>query len=491
MRPALALLALLAAAPAAAVPTFTQDAFISLTTATPLAFDSESTYTPMRLYFMRDSSSSTDVLSATSNDGQTWTEEAGTRLSTRTVPSVEASSITGLGVLSLAGGGFRAAYSIISTTGAWRIHTATSADGFAWANDTGTAFEFSGGADYVAAPALVKLDSGDWRIYFVRDPDGGNDPGDRRVYTALSTNEGRNWGAASLAVSTVAFQVGAAKRTDGRVRLFYTQPASASASSAAVISSSLSDDENGSSFATESGFRASTGTATGTLRFPVPVRSTDSFRWRLYYGVSEPTQPSSGTIASALTVTPDFVSISPDSVLTSEGARSFTIAGEVFSAVAPQVVLSKSGETDVPAAAEAATDDQTLTFTADMQGRTVGYWDVTITNADGHAATYAARLLVDFAPGSVSLTNNLLRPRLGTVMNADVTTFFPGRVTLRLYTADGRSVRTLFDGDRPQGSFTVTWDGKDAQGSTVASGLYILRSSGPKLDARSKVLVIK
>lgn len=471
------------------MPVFSQEGFVSLTTATPLAFNSVQTY-PMRMYFMRHSSSSTDVLSATSPDGAAWTEEAGTRLSTRTVPEVFASSITGFALLPLDGGGFRAAYSIISTTGSWRIHTATSADGFAWANDTGTAFEYSGGADYVGAPALIELDSSDWRIYFVRDFNGGNNPADLRVFTALSTNQGRNWGAASLAFSTAAHQVGASKRTDGRVRLFYSLRG-ASLSSTTAVGSTLSDDADGNSFDEEAGYRASTGATAGSLFFPVPVRSTDSFRWRLYYGFSEPVQPSSGSIRSSLVGPPDFASISPGSVYTSIGATGFTVRGEIFSAGPPQVVMSKSGEASVAATAENRVDDQTLTFTLDMQGTAIGYWNVTITNADGNSATFNSRLLVDFAPGSVTVTNNLLRPRLGTTMNADVTTFNQGRVTLKLYTADGRAVRTLFDGDRPAGSFTVTWDGKDAGGATVASGLYVLRAHGPRLDARSKVLVIK
>lgn len=485
-----ALLLLALAAPSAAVPVFSPDGFVSVTTATPLAFDSASTY-PMRMYFMRHSSSSTEVLSAASPTGQVWTVDAGVRLTTFTVPLVSASSITGMGVLPLNGGGFRAAYGIISTTGSWRIHTATSADGFAWANDTGTAFEFAGGADYVGAPALVELDSGDWRIYFIRDGSGGDDLGDRRVYTALSTNEGRNWGSASLVSgSTLTYQVGAGKRTDGRVRLFYSQPQSGS-SSATVVASALSSDALGTSFTDEAGFRVSTSAASGSLSFPVPVRSTDSFRWRLYYGYSDTVQPSSGTVQSSLTGPPDFISISPSSVLTSAAASPFTLRGEVFSAGPPTVLARRAGETDVNATGVARTDDQTLTFTLDMQGKTVGYWDIVVTNADGNSATFNSRLLVDFAPGTVALTNNLLRPRQNTVMTADVTIFTAGRVTLKIYTPDGRAVRTLLDDVKPQGSFTVTWDARDGQGSTVASGLYVLRSLGPKLDGRSKILVIK
>ena len=56
-----------------------------------------------------------------------------------------------------------------------------------------------------------------------------------------------------------------------------------SASSATVIASALSDTALGTTFTQEAGARISTPIAAGAVSFPVAVRSTDTYRWRLYY----------------------------------------------------------------------------------------------------------------------------------------------------------------------------------------------------------------
>lgn len=48
-------------------------------------------------------------------------------------------------------------------------------------------------------------------------------------------------------------------------------------------------------------------------------------------------------------------------------------------------------------------------------------------------------------------------------------------VRLVVYDALGRRVRTLVDGRRFPGRFTVVWDGTDASGQPVAPGLYLCR----------------
>ncbi|MCR4294370.1 MAG: exo-alpha-sialidase, partial [Elusimicrobia bacterium] len=188
-------------------------------------------------------SSGTAILSATSVDGVTWVKETGVRVDTNTVPSVSVSSITGAALLPLTGGGFRMLYSIVSTTGAFRIHSATSADGLAWANEAAVAVD-GASTTYVGVPRLVVLDSGDWRMYYTRDFNGGDDLPHRQIFTALSSDQGATWGASSVVLSTTAYESGVAKLTDGRVRLFYSQPQGA-ASSATVILSALSSDALG------------------------------------------------------------------------------------------------------------------------------------------------------------------------------------------------------------------------------------------------------
>ncbi|UPT76186.1 MAG: hypothetical protein M0D55_02560 [Elusimicrobiota bacterium] len=136
-------------------------------------------------------SSGPAILSATSVDGFAWTKEAGVRVDTNTVPSVSASSITGASLQPLSGGGFRMLYSIVTTAGEFRIHSATSADGLAWANEATTHVD-AGSVTFIGVPRLVVLNSGDWRMYYVRG--STTTLADRQILTALSTNQGAAWG---------------------------------------------------------------------------------------------------------------------------------------------------------------------------------------------------------------------------------------------------------------------------------------------------------
>lgn len=55
-----------------------------------------------------------------------------------------------------------------------------------------------------------------------------------------------------------------------------------------------------------------------------------------------------------------------------------------------------------------------------------------------------------------------------------------GRFTLALFDAGGRRVRVLFDGVRPAGRWSETWDGRDRGGAPAAPGLYFARLTGPE-----------
>ncbi|MGD8395624.1 MAG: PKD domain-containing protein [Candidatus Eiseniibacteriota bacterium] len=58
-----------------------------------------------------------------------------------------------------------------------------------------------------------------------------------------------------------------------------------------------------------------------------------------------------------------------------------------------------------------------------------------------------------------------------------------GRVTLRVYDGSGRLIRTLVDAELARDVHRVTWDGRDAGGHAVGSGLYLYR-----LEAAGRVL---
>ena len=50
-----------------------------------------------------------------------------------------------------------------------------------------------------------------------------------------------------------------------------------------------------------------------------------------------------------------------------------------------------------------------------------------------------------------------------------------GPVALRIYDAEGRLVRTLFEGASEAGEFSLTWDGRDDTGRGATSGVYFSR----------------
>ncbi len=88
------------------------------------------------------------------------------------------------------------------------------------------------------------------------------------------------------------------------------------------------------------------------LGFPCPARSTDTFRWRLYYDVVGPGVSSdflgAGMIStadahSALTGPPAPALVAPGQVLNSQSVVALTMTGDIFSA-APTVAFNFGGQ---------------------------------------------------------------------------------------------------------------------------------------------------
>lgn len=490
-----ALLLLLLAAPAAAVPTFVKEDAIKVTSATFHAMTGN--YTDggggARFFYVRASS---EVYSARTADGLAFTEEAGIRLSSGTAPALDIaiSSITGLSVLPLDAGGFRMAYSVLGSTGDFRIYTASSSAveaGLTWTNETGTVL--NAGTVGLKSPALVELQSGDWRLYWTQDVNGGNDPADYRIFSALSSNEGRNFGAAAQVLAgQEAREVAAVRLTNNRVRLYYTAPVVAQ-TTATTILSALSTDALGTSFTAETGVRLST-TAPDGVSQPFVVRSTEaapSYSWRLYYTYDQavPTTASE-TVHGALTHAPDPQTLSPSSVIADKGPFNFSVTGEIIE-VGVTAQLTQSGQTPIAGTGLARTDDQTLTVDFNTVGQPTGLWNLVLTNATGQTGTLNNAVLLDFSGGSVSIADNLMRPRLGDRARVTVNIFQPGVISLKILTLTGEPVATLYEGNVSAGATTFLWDARNSAGRTVASGVYLLKATGPKLNMIDKIVVLK
>ncbi|HWN83022.1 MAG TPA: FlgD immunoglobulin-like domain containing protein, partial [Candidatus Udaeobacter sp.] len=67
----------------------------------------------------------------------------------------------------------------------------------------------------------------------------------------------------------------------------------------------------------------------------------------------------------------------------------------------------------------------------------------------------------------------------------------PMRARLTIYDVTGRAVRTLSDGMLGSGRHEVQWDGTDARGGRVASGLYVYRLEAGGMASTRRMVILK
>ena len=105
-----------------------------------------------------------------------------------------------------------------------------------------------------------------------------------------------------------------------------------------------------------------------------------------------------------------------------------------------------------------------------------------------NAAT--AVLESDVLPVALQLGQNYPNP-----FNSDTVIQFAlpanGEVALALYNLAGQKVTTLVQGVREAGTYTLHWDGRDARGHDLASGVYLyrLRTDQGQVETRKLVLL--
>jgi hypothetical protein len=71
------------------------------------------------------------------------------------------------------------------------------------------------------------------------------------------------------------------------------------------------------------------------------------------------------------------------------------------------------------------------------------------------------------------------------------TTTEKGPVSLKIYDASGRLVRTLVDAKEDAGNKTVHWNGKDNNGRAVSAGIYFYRLTAENRTVSEKMVVVK
>jgi flagellar hook assembly protein FlgD len=64
-------------------------------------------------------------------------------------------------------------------------------------------------------------------------------------------------------------------------------------------------------------------------------------------------------------------------------------------------------------------------------------------------------------------------------------------VELAVYSLLGQRVVSLARGTREAGAYNVTWDGRDARGNALASGVYLYRLQAGSRDETRKLLLVR
>ena len=96
----------------------------------------------------------------------------------------------------------------------------------------------------------------------------------------------------------------------------------------------------------------------------------------------------------------------------------------------------------------------------------------------------------DTEPQSFDLEQNYPNPfNSGTVIRFALPV--SEQIELALYNLAGQKVQTLVQGQRPAGAYTVRWDGRDADGRALASGMYFYRLSANGKSTIRKLLLLR
>ena len=143
----------------------------------------------------------------------------------------------------------------------------------------------------------------------------------------------------------------------------------------------------------------------------------------------------------------------------------------------------------------------TSTFGFDVDPAAVvgelGYIDFWLTTVTGDSALVEVELVA----GTVTGAETNSTPKVAVLYQNYPNPFNPStsiefslpareRVSLKVFDVSGRLVRTLVDGQLSDGTHRYTWDGRNARGSSVASGVYfyVLRSESIKQSRKAVLL---
>jgi len=66
-----------------------------------------------------------------------------------------------------------------------------------------------------------------------------------------------------------------------------------------------------------------------------------------------------------------------------------------------------------------------------------------------------------------------------------------GQVSLEIFSIKGQKVKTLVNGNKETGSYTVIWNGKDDNDMSVVSGVYLYKLKTGNYEQTRKMILLK
>jgi hypothetical protein len=91
-----------------------------------------------------------------------------------------------------------------------------------------------------------------------------------------------------------------------------------------------------------------------------------------------------------------------------------------------------------------------------------------------------------------SLSHNVYRPNKGGTLDVNFRPGMDGKVIVKVFTLSGELVQPVFETDVVAGTwYQAKWDGRNANGEMVASGVYFVSIQGAGIRNIRKVIVLK
>ena len=168
-----------------------------------------------------------------------------------------------------------------------------------------------------------------------------------------------------------------------------------------------------------------------------------------------------------------------------------TVNGSDF-AIGTGIKLSRSGQADIAGTGVTFISPSRLTCEFNLAAALTGGWDVVV-SVPGQAPVLSANrfTILPETGAAARIYHGIFDAAQGESSYITTEIHSPGKVTVKVYDQRGGFIRTLFEGERAAGSYSDEWNGKNENGTTVASGTYLIRIECPGIKTTQRVLVVK